>query len=75
MQQEMSSLIDIIHVVEKNARAKTSSTHDGICTALRSEAPYLVLCFYFVKNRARICEWLGTEFDSVKVTLFYVLMQ
>eukprot|EP00956_Cyclotella_meneghiniana_P001856 scaffold2028_cov74-Cyclotella_meneghiniana.AAC.16 len=29
MQQEMSSLIDIIHVVEKNARAKTSSTHDG----------------------------------------------
>ena len=57
MQQEMSSLIDIIHVVERNARSK-SSTHDSICTALQSETPYLVLCFYFVKNRARICEWL-----------------
>ena len=56
MESELHSLIDIIHIIEI-IKAKTT-IHDDVCTHLRLEAPYLVLCMWFTKNRATISEWL-----------------
>ena len=56
MEQELKTLIDVIHLVEKFKGQ--SSNHDEMCHLLRHETPYLVLCFYFCKNRNRLTEWL-----------------
>ena len=56
MEQELKTLIDVIYLIEK---AKTlTQNHDEVCECLRSQTPYLVLCFYFCESRARITEWL-----------------
>lgn len=56
MEQELKTLIEIIHLLE-NARMQTSD-HNKVCEIVRRKAPFLVLCFYFCKNRASVSEWL-----------------
>ncbi|KAL3767262.1 hypothetical protein ACHAWO_003946 [Cyclotella atomus] len=56
MEQELKTLIEIIHLLE-NAKVQTSD-HMKVCEIVRKKAPYLVLCFYFCKNRASVSEWL-----------------
>lgn len=56
VEQELRTLIDIIQAIE-NARMR-SVTHTDMCNCLKRDAPYLVLCFFFCKNRILVSEWL-----------------
>lgn len=64
MEEEIRSLIDTIHLIEK-ARLQCQ-THDDMCKRIRRGTSFLVMCFYFIRDRNRLIEWLL----KINLTLF-----